>query len=158
MDCEVCGNGIRGKAVQVRIEGSLMRTCERCAKFGTQEHQWSEHRQERSIAPRVFRPQPRLAQPVVESDIVENYAELIRHAREKAGLTQEDFGKKINEKASIIARLESRAMVPSTKLARKLEKALGIKLLEKAEEAEVKDSGRGDSELTIGDMINIKKR
>ncbi len=158
MDCEVCGNAIRGKAVQVKIEGSLMRTCERCAKFGTQERPWSEHKQGSSHAPRVFRPQPRPPQPVVEPEIVENYAELIRHAREKAGLTQEQFGKKINEKASIIARLESHAMVPSTKLARKLEKALGIKLLERAKEAEVKGLGKAANELTIGDMIKIKKK
>ena len=46
------------------------------------------------------------------------------------------MGKKINERVSVINRIESGKMTPDTKLTRKLEKALNIKLLEKVDNDE----------------------
>jgi ribosome-binding protein aMBF1 (putative translation factor) len=44
------------------------------------------------------------------------------------GLSQEDLGRKINEKPSVISHLETGSMKPSDALARKLEHALKIEL------------------------------
>jgi ribosome-binding protein aMBF1 (putative translation factor) len=49
-------------------------------------------------------------------------------------------------------------MRPSRKLARKLENALDISLLEKVEEPKIVHRRRHADELTIGDIIRIKKR
>jgi len=95
---------------------------------------------------------------ITEEDIVMNYGEKVRKAREKKGLTQKDVGKKINEKASVIHRIESEHMEPSISLAKKLGKELGIKLVGKESmdyKKENKDS-EGD-DVTLGDVADIKK-
>lgn len=66
-------------------------------------------------------------------DIVENYGEIIRNARMKIGLSQEEFAKQLSEKITIIKRIEQGNFKPSIELARKIEKFLKIKLIEKVE-------------------------
>ena len=87
-----------------------------------------------------------------------DFAEKIRKKREKLGLKQEDFAKRISEKESVVHKLETGEFTPSLKLARKLEVLLGIKLIESYEEEE-KITAKGETEeFTIGDVIKIKKR
>ena len=61
---------------------------------------------------------------------------LIKSAREKMGLSQEELGRKINEKLSLIKHLESGTLKPNDVLTRKVERFLKIQLLvpEEAEE------------------------
>ena len=48
----------------------------------------------------VIMRKPPVAQVQISQELIEDYATKIRVAREKLGLTHEDLGKKINEKAS----------------------------------------------------------
>jgi len=132
-----------------------MKTCKACAKFGeAREISAPQQRQAKKKIYRKSRPKP---QPLPE--VVEDYHDIIRRAREKKGLTQEELGLIINEKASVINRLESKRMSPSITLARKLERALEITLLEESEEVSPSEFRKGENaELTIGDIIKIKKR
>lgn len=159
MECEVCGNTVNGKPFEVRIEGSLMRTCASCARFGKEERGWSRLPQKgggsRGEPQPVRKPRPEPREKVIE--VVEDYSGVIRHAREMRGLNQEDFAKIMNEKSSVIVRLESGNLVPDEKLARKLERLLDIKLLEALDET-LPEAQRGKrGELTIGDMAKLKK-
>ncbi|MEE8167822.1 MAG: multiprotein bridging factor aMBF1 [Candidatus Hydrothermarchaeales archaeon] len=152
MECEICGKSIE-RAVSVKIEGTLMRTCGACSKLG-------ELKEERkSFIPRskTFK-RPVAVDAKAEVDFVEGYPELIRCAREKRNLTQEELGKLINERASVIARLEAGRMMPDLKLTKKLERVLGIKILDKSEAEPVKAGEATRGELTIGDVIKIKKK
>ncbi|MBU4190217.1 MAG: TIGR00270 family protein, partial [Candidatus Thermoplasmatota archaeon] len=81
-----------------------------------------------------------------------DYAGKIKDARTKTNLTPEDLGKRINEKKTIITKIESGNMKPDENLVKKLEKTLNIKLMEKTktEKVETKKTGGG---LTIGDLI-----
>lgn len=148
MECEVCGRTIE-KPFYVKIEGSEMRTCDSCSKFGVQ-----IKRQEQKKQATFKYPQLREEKTI---EYVENYGEAIRNARQRRGLTQEELGKLINEKMSVIARLESEKMVPTAELAKKLEKALDIQLLEELEEEKITGARAPTGELTIGDVIKIKK-
>jgi putative transcription factor len=156
MDCEVCGKSFTGKPFEVRIEGSLMRTCSGCARFGREEKGWSRLPQKgggsRWESQPVRKPVPAPREKVIE--VVENYHEAIRRAREMRGLNREDFAKIMNEKASVIVRLESGSLSPDEKLAKKLERLLDIKLLQASEEAP-HDAPRGGKrgEPTIGDAL-----
>ena len=50
-------------------------------------------------------------------------------------------------------------MVPDTKIARKIEKALNIKIIEKNEDSvEEFQNNRGFREATIGDIARIKRK
>ncbi|MDI6724148.1 MAG: multiprotein bridging factor aMBF1 [Methanobacterium sp.] len=151
MRCEICGKKIIGKPMKTKIESSTMLTCNACAKFGKVQREPPKLRKHRPV-----RRKPRFEEP--SHEILEDYNVIIREAREKKGWSREDLAEKIYEKASVINRLESGKMVPDIKLARKLERILNIKLMEKLEDVIPDDVGpsarRG---ATIGDIARIKR-
>jgi ribosome-binding protein aMBF1 (putative translation factor) len=55
-----------------------------------------------------------------ELEVDPDYASIVRHARERMGLTQEALGRAINEKPSVISHVESKKLMPDPILARKL--------------------------------------
>jgi len=151
MRCEICGKKIIGKPMKTKIESSTMLTCNACAKFGKVQREPPKPRKHRPVMRK-----PRFEEP--SHEILEDYNVIIREAREKKGWSREDLAEKIYEKASVINRLESGKMVPDIKLARKLERILNIKLMEKLEDVILDDVGpsarRG---ATIGDIARIKR-
>ncbi len=58
----------------------------------------------------------------------EDYSKAIKSTREALGITQEDLGRKINVKPSVISHLEVGSMKPDDLLAKKLEHFLKIEL------------------------------
>ena len=91
-----------------------------------------------------------------DEELVEDFHVRIRRAREERGWKQTDLGAKINEKASVIAKLEAGQMSPGDALVRKLERELGIRLKEKVQPiAAKKQSVRGT--LTLGDLIKMQE-
>lgn len=150
MECEVCGRVIE-KPISVNIEGTVMRTCYACSKFGTR----VVMRKKRA---RVKTKKPYRGVKEKALETLPGYGDLLRREREKLGLTQEELGKRLNEKTSVIARLEAEKMSPSESLAKKLEKHMGIKILAEIEEPELKGSRASDRELTLGDIVKIKKK
>ena len=89
-------------------------------------------------------------------EVVQDYDDRIRNARESEGLTQEELADQLNEKSSLIRKLERGGVLPSDTVQRKLEKALGLTLSE---------GGSGDSEwssdsatggTTLGDVVKRK--
>ena len=74
----------------------------------------------------------------------------------KRNWSQEDLAKKLNERKSVIAKLESKTMYPDDNLTKKLERTLGIKLIEAAEAVQV-DSKANSRGMTLGDYIRRAK-
>ena len=70
-------------------------------------------------------------------------------------LTREEFAKKINEKESIIKRIENEEMRPDEALTKKIERFLKIKLKEVYEKKKITGKPRKGA-LTIGDIIELK--
>ena len=157
MRCEVCGKPIFKTPVVVEIEGTKMRTCATCSKFGTVVIQPGKQTGQR---PPVLRFKKRTApREIVVPEPKEDYNVIIKSAREKRGLTREELGKKINEKISVITRLESKKMRPDIKLAKKLERALKIKILDDQKADDTIDAPHTITNgMTIGDMIKTKKK
>ncbi|MEK6807692.1 MAG: helix-turn-helix domain-containing protein, partial [Nanoarchaeota archaeon] len=67
--------------------------------------------------------------PNSEELVVENFGKLISQARQKAGMKQEELASKMNEKIAVIHAAEQGKRLDLA-LARKFEKALGIRLTE----------------------------
>ena len=159
--CAVCGKKV-DELYKAEIEGTEMIACTDCAKFGriihpiklvTPKQQKKEEKKQASTA-RVIE-----TLPEVEERVVFNYAEIVRNARQKSGLNQEDFAKKLNEKLSVMKHIEQGSMVPSLKIAKKIEIACNVKLIEEAEaEKVVLQSGMTPGPVTLGDMIKRKKK
>ena len=91
-------------------------------------------------------------------ETVADYAEVIRQAREKLGLSTEDLGKKINEKESLLRKIETGKVSPSDQLISKLEHALKIKLLVSVAEEKVPLLKAASREFTLGDVIKVNKK
>ncbi len=142
MQCEICGKDTN--LVKAIIEGIELNVCSNCAKFGSVI----------KIAPK-FVPKPKkvvVEQP--EEGIVEDYGKLIKNAREKLGLKQEELALKLNEKHTLVHKWECNELKPTIESAKKLEKFLGIKLMQVYKKIDFEKPKTSEG-LTIGDIIKI---
>jgi putative transcription factor len=154
MRCEICGKKIVEKPIKTKIEGSIMLTCKDCSKFGKVQRE--PPKPKRPGAAKGIRRHYKPIEPVYE--VLENYNEIIRMAREKKGWSREELGEKIYEKASVVSRIESAKMVPDIKLAKKFERILKVELLEKTSDVTQEDTGPSNVKgTTIGDIARIKR-
>lgn len=94
--------------------------------------------------------------PVEELDYVEDFHVRIKNARERLGLTQEDLASMLNERLTVIKKIEQGEVRPTLELARKIEKMLNIQIIEKAvidEYYEPYISKPKVSGYTLGDVL-----
>jgi putative transcription factor len=90
-------------------------------------------------------------------EVAQDYDQRIRSARESRGLSQEDLAKQLNEKASLIRKLERGDMLPSDSVQRKLERELDISLTEGAGEGDTEwEGGSSTGSQTLGDVVKRK--
>ena len=152
MHCELCGRETSGLK-QVNVEGTMLKVCVDCARFGTESDTKSgdplvgsslgENRGRASpptssdIAERLQRRsnryKPRDVFEGAVKELVEDYHIQIQKARNSMGLSQDDLARKLNERKSVVSKLETKAMWPDDKLVRKLERVLNITLMEDLE-------------------------
>jgi putative transcription factor len=90
-------------------------------------------------------------------DLTPDYGDRIREAREARDLSQTDLSDQLNEKASLIRKLEHGETLPSDEVQRKIESALDIDLSAGATVPEA-DWGEGESagDVTLGDIVEQK--
>ena len=142
----------KGKLYKVYVEGAELTLCKDCSKFGEVVEQVQQESHVSAKKPKQFEG------PEVMEILSEDYADKIKRKRESLGLNQKDFAEKLNEKESLIQKLETGHLEPSIDLAKKMEKSLGLKILEQYEEKHEKQNNRERAEtFTIGDFIKIKK-
>ena len=146
MGCELCGK--EEFLVKALIENSHMNVCKNCGKFGKILSVPVQQKSKTVI-------KQKKEEPII--DVVDDFAKKIRSARESAGLTQKDFAKRLNEKETLMSKIENGEIKPPIPLAQKLEKLLKIKLLNEINEDSVLPSAKKSAALTIGDIIEQKK-
>ena len=169
MRCEVCGRKIYGTPYKVIIEGARLTVCDDCSKHG--KLTWEEEpRPKAVIKPRgpkpVLKVQGKVQQtlpPEAALELVDDFDLRIRQAREKLGLSHAELGTKLNEKVSLLKKIEMKRMTPDNTLATKLEHALKIKLIipasvEKGEVPMSRMAGASSRELTLGDLVDLGKK
>jgi|AntAceMinimDraft_17_1070374.scaffolds.fasta_scaffold265201_1 putative transcription factor len=130
VDCDMCGKK-NISSVKVKIEGTIMTTCSECSRFG--EKLADPTRTINNFTSTRSRVQRN--DPDANKFVVKNYGFLIKQARELKSLKQEQVAKMLNEKESIIHKVESGQFKPNFKLARKLEKFFSITLFEEISDA-----------------------
>jgi putative transcription factor len=144
--CEMCGK--EGELLKASIENVIMSVCANCARYG------KVLSKERKFLPEK-KPKPQMKE--ILEEVVPDYSEIIKHARERSGLTQLDLGKKIGEHESLLHHIESGKTKPTLDVARKLEKFFRIKLVEISEE-KIVASTPAKGEVTLGDFAKIRRR
>jgi len=165
--CEVCGRRINGKPLNVIIEGAKLTVCNECSKLGKICY---EEPKQKTPGPRLATTQKPLIfhtkkpqTPKVDTslELVENFDVKIRQAREKLGISHEELGKRINEKVSLLRKIETGKMTPDNRLATMLEHTLKIKLMVPAKEEKIpqaKLARIAGRDVTLGDLIHLEKK
>lgn len=161
MICEMCGNNVPSTR-PVFIEGTKLNVCPSCAKFGAEGSRqgsdgFPEGPSAQVIEERLEKRERRMQTKDVyrgseQTELVDNYGDVIRKARIAKGMDLEQFAASIFEKKGTLAKIESNNLVPDEKLLKKLEKALDIKLTEKVASVG-KVGGASTTKMSLGDFI-----
>lgn len=160
MECEICGKPISDNPKRTKIDGSVMAVCDECAKFGAIQKERPKPKFQTKTKKNTNNKSKKIARSEEPTEeLIENYNETIRKVRESKNWTREQLGQKINEKVSVINRIESGKMVPDTKLIKKLEKTLNIELLEKVDAIDLNQFKNNSSTgQTLGSLVKIKRK
>lgn len=169
--CEMCGSPIKGRPRDVVIEGAYLKVCESCYRRVIERDRLPS-RQLISQAPGSPRPtghqsksplisaQRKRGKPErVELEVVDDYNIIVRMARERLGWTTQALANRVMESENVIKRIEQGKLIPTLGLARKLERALGIKLVQPVAEEDrgsVMEVPREGA--TLGELANIKMK
>ncbi|MFP4403055.1 MAG: multiprotein bridging factor aMBF1 [Candidatus Woesearchaeota archaeon] len=159
MQCDMCGSS--GILYKTLIEGTQLNVCKNCAKYGKvvkksydPDKIKSDFKKSKKNIDQVENEEKEIIEYIVD-----DYSTLIKQKREKLGLKQNEFALKISEKESLIQNIERGNITPSLELAKKFERFLNIKLIDTYEEVRnTKKKVVKNTKLTIGDIINIKKK
>jgi putative transcription factor len=125
--CEICGTQILDQGENIYVEGNLIRVCKSCSKRGKPSKNQPEIQRRPAMRPRKIE---RLDRITFEdsSILISNFSEVIRNSRMANGLSHEQLGLLIKERASLLRKIESGSLKPDEVLSRKLERFFRIKL------------------------------
>ena len=170
--CEMCGKEVSSPKT-VKIEGAEIDVCDDCSEFGTTVETESSSTTSTKYSTSSSSSSSggstssssggssggRRRRDMFDEmeELASDYDERIRNARESEGLSQEELADDLNEKASVIRKLERGDSLPSDDVREKLENKLGISLTESSGDADEDWSSDSDSAgLTLGDKVRRK--
>ncbi|MGD1004089.1 MAG: multiprotein bridging factor aMBF1 [Methanoregulaceae archaeon] len=162
----MCGETIRGIPKTVRVEGAELQVCNKCEKFGTEVQQPKRTDIIRPVSGPSASVRPSVTPPIrrkkdlfdyMGGEIVDDYSERIKQARQEKGLSQKDLALQMKERELLIKKIEKGELIPEDNVRKKLERTLGIRLVETTiTEAEKKVASK--LAPTLGDLTVIKKK
>ena len=155
MDCEICGKPIKGKGFKVIVEGSEVTVCYACKNYGV-EKPISKVSQP-GVSKVLIKRKKQSTNIEFSEELLENYNLIIKREREKRGWSQDVLAKKIQEKASLIRKIENAEITPEPEVIEKIERLFNIKLREKVPEVKV-NLKKINLTPTLGDVVVIKKK
>ena len=164
--CPICGGLIWGKGQKVLIEGAKISVCESCAQYGVKLQEKPSLKEKLTYSPKnrnkISKQFISKKQNIDDIEIVKNYASIIRNARTSRGLNQDQFAQKLNEKPSLLRRIEAGKVEPTIKLAKKIEQVYNLKIIKKSDEVEVSANTskylKKSKGASLGDIAFIKKK
>jgi putative transcription factor len=176
VQCEMCGADTPSPTT-VKIEGAELDVCSECTDFGTEVRQGTSSSTTTKYSTSSSSGSSSGSSPSTASgsggssgsrrrrdmfdemeELATDYDRRIREARESRGLSQEELAKGLNEKASLIRKLERGDMLPSDEVQKKLERELDISLLEGGSGEETEwEGGSQTGSYTLGDVVTRKE-
>lgn len=150
--CEVCGKP-SSDLQEVSIEDSIVLVCPNCLVKLKQSAKPVVKVESKAS---VRRERPRVRRELLESfDIVDDYGERVRRAREARGWSEAVLAQKLRVSVDVVRRIEAGKYKPSLDLARRIESILKVKLLVPTEIEEF--SGGKLEPLTLGDVVVVRR-
>ncbi|AFZ74710.1 putative transcription factor [Natronobacterium gregoryi] len=91
-------------------------------------------------------------------ELATDYDDRVRQAREEKGLSQSELANELNEKSSLIRKIERGDTLPSDEVQSKLERFLEINLSAQSGSSEDEEWSGGSSSgsYTLGDVVKRK--
>ena len=125
--CEICGIQIIDHGEKVYVEGILLTVCKACSKRGKPSNNQQNIQRKLPTQPKKIEKPDKIT--FEDSAIlVKNFSEVIRNSRMSKGLTHEQLGLLIKERASLLRKIESGSLKPDDELTKKLERFFRIDL------------------------------
>ncbi|ADD04190.1 cro/C1 family transcription regulator [Natrialba magadii ATCC 43099] len=181
VQCEMCGAETSSPKT-IKVEGAKLDVCSNCTDFGTEVRQPSSSSTSTkystgsssssssssgqsagssgasSSSSSSSSTQRRNDMFDDMDELAPDYDDLVRSARENKGLSQSDLANELNEKSSLIRKIERGDTLPSDRVQSKLERFLEIDL--SAEGSSGDDSewsgGSSSGSYTLGDVVKRK--
>lgn len=169
--CEMCG-AEKSSLTTTKVEGAELDLCDDCSDFGTEVKTQSSSSASTKYSTSSSSgsssggssgssggsSKRRRRDMFDEMDeIASDYDTRIRQAREQEGLSQEDLANELNEKASLIRKLERGDTLPSDDIKRKLERRLEISLSEGSGDDDANWESDSSMSQTLGDVVKRKE-
>jgi putative transcription factor len=133
--CEICGIQIIDNGERVYVEGNLLTVCKACSKRGKPSNNQQNIQRKFPGRPKsIERPDKITFED--SSILVKNFSEVIRNSRMSKGLTHEQLGLLIKERASLLRKIESGSLKPDEELTKKLERFFRINLYTEVDSSE----------------------
>lgn len=147
-NCELCG--FNPAVFEAEIEGTTMKVCTECARFGKVKG--------KSNVKIILEEKKKIEYKDPEYQFVTGFGSLVKNAREKLGLKQEEMAKKLNERESLLHQIESEHIKPRIDTAKKIEKVLHIHIVDEIKENPDNDIQKNipptkTGAMTLGDMM-----
>lgn len=171
MQCEMCGAETEDPTT-IQTEGTKLEVCSNCTEFGTVLH--DEERKKSgsestgatgssssSSGSTTKQSPPSSGGPPSHDPLDEmgtlapDYDQRVRNARENKSMKQEELADELNEKLSLIRKIERGEMRPDEDVRAKLESALSVSLTEEVGGEEWESEGSSEG-YTVGDIIERK--
>lgn len=150
--CELCGRDV-DSLKKVKIEGAVLKACDSCSDMGeevkttTSKSGSKKKKKTRSSRKRSS-----------EDTLVSDYGERVKEARESEQLSIKEVADDLNEKESLISKIEKQELKPDKPLAQKLGKKFDITLYTNPEVADYGSNDDVDNrKATMEDVADIKK-
>ncbi len=176
VQCEMCGAETSSPKT-IKVEGAKLDVCSNCTDFGTEVKQtsssssstkYSTGSSSSSSSPSSSGGSTTTSSSSSSSrrsdmfddmdELATDYDDRVRKARENKGLSQSDLANELNEKSSLIRKIERGDTLPSDRVQSKLERFLEVDL--NAEGASSDDSewsgGSASGSYTLGDVVKRK--
>ncbi len=178
VQCEMCGAETSSPKT-IKVEGAKLDVCSNCTDFGTEVKQTSssststKYSTDSSSSASSGGGQSTTSTSTSSSggssqrrsdmfddmdELATDYDDRVRNARESKGLSQSELANELNEKASLIRKIERGDTLPSDRVQSKLENFLEINLSAQGSSGEDSEWSGGSStgSYTLGDVVKRK--
>lgn len=146
--CQLCGKD-SDDLQKTKIEGAVMKVCDSCSDMGETVKQ-PKKKSKKTKKKKTYRPK--------DTQVLANdYGNRIKEAREDRKLSIKELADSMNEKASLIKKIEREDLKPEKSLAKKLSKELDVALYVNPEVSDHSVESGDDRKATLGDVAEVKE-
>ncbi len=146
--CQLCGKD-SDDLKKTKIEGATLKVCDSCSDMGETVEQ-PKKKSKKTKKKKTYRPK--------DTQVLANdYGNRVKEAREDRKLSMKELADTLNEKASLIKKIEREDLKPEKSLAKKLSKELDVTLYVNPEVSDHSVESGDDRKATLGDVAEVKE-